>query len=52
LHLPDAVKPPPACASFAMKDAPATTDGSSITIGTGTACPFTTKLRAMPSGRE
>ena len=40
LHLPDhlggvsaALKPPPARASFAMKEAPAITEGSSITMG-------------------
>ena len=31
-----AVKPPPARASLAIKEAPATTDGSSIAIGTST----------------
>jgi hypothetical protein len=42
-----AVKPPPAFASFAMKDAPATTEGSSSTIGTNTSLPFTTEVAAM-----
>ena len=58
LHLPDhlrgiaeAVKPPPALASLAIKEAPATTEGSSITIGTNTSRPLTTKFWAMPSGR-
>ena len=48
----DAVKPPPALASLAMKEAPATTDGSSITMGTKTSRPLTWKLRAIPSGKR
>ncbi len=41
-----AKKPPPARASLAMKEAPATTDGSSIAIGTSTSRPLTRKLSA------
>ncbi len=34
-----------------MKLAPATTDGSSIAIGTSTSRPLTTKLAATPNGK-
>ncbi len=43
-------KPPPARASLAARDAPATTDGSSMTIGTNTSRPLIRKLTAIPSG--
>ena len=42
--------PPPARAKRAAKLAPATTDGSSTTMGTRTSLPFTRKLVAMPKG--
>ena len=59
LHLADhfgcvggGVKPPPARASLAIKEAAATTDGSSMTIGTRTSRPLTRKFRAMPKRKR
>ncbi len=49
--LTSAVNPPPARASFAASDAPATTEGSSMTIGTSTSWPLIRKLVAIPNGR-
>ena len=58
LHLPDhvrsvvvAVNPPPARASFAMKDAPATTDGSSRVIGHENIFPVHLKVQCDPNGQ-
>jgi hypothetical protein len=41
------VNPPPPRASFAINEAPATTEGSSRVIGTSTSRPFTWKFNAI-----
>ena len=58
LHLPDherigccSGKSATCTGNFAIKEAPATTEGSSSVIGTSTSLPFTIKFNAIPKGR-